>query len=568
MTAIGIDLGTTNSLIAHFADDGPVLIPNALGALLTPSVVSLGDDETVLVGAAARDRLITHPDRTAARFKRNMGSPKDIRLAGKSYRAEDLSSLVLRSLKQDAEVYLGEEVSQAVISVPAYFNETQRRATSTAAKLAGLDVLRLVNEPTAAALAYGLHDRPDESLFLVVDLGGGTFDVSILEMFDDVMEVRASAGDAYLGGEDYTDGLVSYLLRKEYDTLASALKPADLAYVRRTADQVKLALTDQTEATAKLRLDGKEKEVTLTRAHLEEAGEAFTNRLRQPVQRDLLDAGLRGESVDRILLVGGATRMPLVRNLVAKLFKRFPEHAIDPDHVVAMGAAVQAGLTKRHAALEDMVMTDVCPFTLGTSAIEDFGNGEDNEHLVYVPIIERNTVVPVSRSRSFSTRRKGQREVNIDIYQGESPIPRENVLLGELTLQVPHNRKEFESIDVRFTYDNSGLLEVIATADRDGRTERVVIEGNPGSLSKDDIEKRFKELEALKIHPRDGAENTAMMARIKLAYENALGHRREAITRLMVEFETALNSQDHKLAAKARETIGDALADFENDDVF
>lgn len=565
-TVVGIDLGTTNSLIAVFEDDGPKLIPNSAGDYLTPSAVGYAEDGTLLIGQAAKDRLVTHPKLTTARFKRQMGTAQIIKLGKETFRAEDLSALILKSLKEDAEVYLGRPVDEAVISVPAYFNDVQRNATMAAAKIAGLKVNRLINEPTAASLAYGVQNRESESRFLVVDLGGGTFDVSILEMFSGVMEVRASAGDAFLGGEDFTDAL-AHDLAKQIGRDPADMKPDAKARLRRLADEMKLQLTDSPELEKQFVDKDKAYPVTISREKFDELNEPTLRRLRMPIQRAISDAGLNAADLDRIILVGGATRMPSVRALITKLFKRFPEHDIDPDHVIALGAAVQAGLAGRHAALEDMVMTDVAPFTLGYETTIELRKGQyENGH--FSPLIERNTVVPVSRSHTVYPVHKGQTQILLPIYQGEAPFVRDNIKLGELTVDIPKNKDEHEAVEVRFTYDTSGVLEVLTKVVTTGKTRRLIIEGNPGALSKTEIEERLKKLERLKIHPRDKQENTAFTARLTLAYENALGDLRRYIGQLIAQFEAALLTQDDREIAEARKEIETYLKEIEGKDVF
>lgn len=565
-TLIGIDLGTTNSLVAVFTDEGPKLIPNSLGELLTPSAVGYAEDGTLLVGRAAKDRLLTHPQLTAARFKRYMGTEHELKLGKKSFRAEELSSFVLRSLRADAEAHLGHAVDEAVISVPAYFNDIQRKATITAAEFAGLKVNRLINEPTAAALAYGLQDRQGESTFLVVDLGGGTFDVSILEMFSGVMEVRASAGDAFLGGEDFTDTLASELGRQ------LGIKPEDVsredgARLRALAERMKVALTEAPEAKAEFALKGEARAVSITREKFDEITDPILKRLRLPIQRAISDASLRADDLHRIITVGGATRMHAVRQLVTRLFKRFPEYSIDPDHVVALGAAVQAGLAARHKALDDVVMTDVCPFTLGFETAIGVGEGKF-EHGHFSPMIERNTVVPVSRSDIISPLHPNQTEIALRIYQGESPFVKDNILIGTLHVPLRGGPKDDKSVDVRYTYDTSGVLEVEARPLATNKTERLVIEGNPGSLPRAEIEKRLKALAAIKIHPREQQENAALIARMKAAYENSLGDRRQSIGRLIAEFEAVLGRQDTREINEARRQIEQIIVNYEGGDVF
>lgn len=562
---VGIDLGTTNSLISIFREGQPKLVPNSLGSVLTPSAVGLADDGSVLVGAAAKARLTTHADRTTARFKRYMGTDQQVQLGRKNYRAEELSALVLRSLKEDAEHYLDAKIHHAVISVPAYFNHVQRKATIAAANMADLSVTRLINEPTAAALSYGLQDRTAESKFLVIDLGGGTFDVSILEMFSGVMEVRSSAGDAFLGGEDFTDTLAAALAEKAKLDVA-AMDPDSKARLRQLADQIKHRLSDEQSVQASY-VSGEQKiEIQISRSEFEEINAPVLKRLRLPIQRAISDAGLVAADMDRIITVGGATRMPAVRGLVTRLFKRFPEHDIDPDHVVALGAAVQAGLAQRSEALEDIVMTDVAPFTLGYETTRHIGDQTEGGH--FRPLIERNTVVPVSRAVESYPLKLGQNCILYKIYQGEAPFVRDNVKLGELNVPIPVNMKEKEEVSLRYTYDSSGVLEVLAKVISTGREHRVVIEGNPGVLSAAEIEDRLKALSRLKIHPRDQQVNSAFLARLSACYENVLGAERSFVGKLIERFSAALISQDDKIVAETLQDISVALESIEEKDVF
>jgi len=568
MAIIGIDLGTTNSLASCFTDDGPVLISSESGDVMTPSAVGLSKANEVIIGRAAKDRLITEPKKTVAWFKRHMGSNKGYRLGRRDFRPEDLSALILKKLKSDAEAFLGEIVDRAVISVPAYFNDVQRKATYAAGKIAGLKVERLINEPTAAALAYGLNSKEDENTFLVVDLGGGTFDISILEIFDGIMEVRSSAGDAFLGGEDFTDCVYNFFggqIGPEFKNLNGTAQ----GLLRDLSDRAKILLTTQEAVTVTFNGLKEPHELKMTRHQFDEITQKLQARLRMPIQRAISDAGLRAENIDRVVLVGGATRMPIIRQLVTKLLKKFPEHSLDPDHVVALGAAVQAGLVDRHSALEDVVMTDVAPFSLGTDVSVDLGNGQ-YEHGHFQPIIERNTVIPVSRVIRNSTLHPDQKEIGIGIYQGESPRVNDNIFLGDMKIKVPANKKKGEhaDFDIRFTYDVSGVLEVLVTTVSDNQTRRMIIEGNPGSLSKDDIDKRMKELNTLKIHPRDKDENLALISRLKRTYENHLGDIRQQIDQKLTLFEATLAKQNDTDIALTRESVTKWLNDIDDLDVF
>lgn len=568
MAIVGIDLGTTNSLISVFTDDGPVLIPNETGSFMTPSAVGYSNANEIIVGHAAKDRLVTHPKKSAAWFKRHMGSNKGYQLVRRDFRPEDLSALVLKKLKADAESFLGEPVDRAVISVPAYFNDVQRKATYAAGKMAGLKVERLINEPTAAALAYGLNDKDGESTFLVVDLGGGTFDVSILEIFDGIMEVRSSAGDAFLGGEDFTDAVYK-LFSEQIGTKFEKFDAKQRGLLRDLSERAKHLLTTQTEVTVNYNGFSEPIVLKITRDDFDEHTKKLQNRLRLPIQRAVSDAGLRAENIDRVVLVGGATRIPVIRQMVTRLLKLFPEHSLDPDHVVALGAAVQAGLVDRHAALEDVVMTDVSPFSLGTNVSVDLGNGQ-YDHGHFQPIIERNTVIPVSRVIRNSTLHPDQKEITLGIYQGESPRVSDNIFLGEMNIKVPPNKKKghHEEFDIRFTYDVSGVLEILVTTLSNDETKRMVIEGNPGSLSQEEISKRLKELDKLKIHPREKAENMALIARLKRAYENHLGDIRRQIDHNLTMFEATLAKQNDTDIEAARDKLSKWLDEIDNLDVF
>ncbi len=560
---VGIDLGTTNSLVAVWKDGQAQLIRNGLGEVLTPSCVSLDEDGSVLVGRAARERLQTHPERTAALFKRYMGSNKALRLGAQEFRPEELSALILKSLKADAEAALGEPVTQAIITVPAYFSDAQRKATRAAGQLAGLKVDRLLNEPTAAALAYGIHQRDAEARFLVFDLGGGTFDVSILQMFDGVMEVRATAGDNYLGGEDFVDALVDLFFRRL--DLDPALR-SDAAFMQRLcaqAESAKRALGTVPVATMQVLAGDREHRLDVTETLLEEAARPLLQRLRAPVERALRDANLRSSELDNVVLAGGATRMPLVRRLVTTMFGRFPAVDLNPDEVVALGVAVQAGLRMRDAALQEVVMTDVAPYSLGIEMSVHL-----DEHTVspghFDPVIERNTVVPVSRVKRYWPMSETSRSLRIQIYQGEGRMVRDNIHLGSLDVPVPVVAGE-RPVDIRFTYDVNGLLQVEATVLRSGTTHRVVIEGNPGVMTEAEIAERLETLAALKIHPREQIENRTLLARAERLYVQFRSAEREWLARQILGFERLLSTQDSRTILPGQRAFAQLLDRLEND---
>lgn len=556
---LGIDLGTTNSLVAVFRDGQPVLIPNALGHLLTPSAVSLDDGDQVLVGLAARERRSTYPERTATAFKRWMGTSHRVRLGRREFTPEELSALVLGSLKRDAEHFLGEPVDRAIITVPAYFNEAQRRATRTAGELAGLKVEGLLNEPTAAGLAYGLQSRPDHTRFLVFDLGGGTFDVSILEYFEGVVQVRASAGDTQLGGEDFVRALTGMLLEHcASDEERERVRHSDSWWHQ--VESLKRQLSDSEQAEVVL---PEMAPVLVTREGFERAAQPLLDRLRKPLERALSDARLRAIDLDEIVLVGGATRMPMVRQMVTRLFQRLPLRVINPDETIARGAAIQAGLKARDAALDDVVLTDVMPYSLGiaTTARE----GEVVMHDVFAPIIERNQPVPISRSQVFATVEDNQTRILVKIYQGESPLASENLALGELEVRVPALPKYEATIDVRFSYDTNGLLEVDVTSVRSGTRAATTIVQTPG-MSAEQIAQAKARLAGLKIHPRDLERNRQLIERAKRLYAHHLGPERERIQAALNAFHAALERQDTDDIERRRSALRTLLDSVDQND--
>lgn len=565
---IGIDLGTTNSACSIWRDGRAELIPNALGDFLTPSVVGFNDEAELLVGKAARDREAYHSGSTTSAFKRLMGTDKKIYLDMKVFSPEELSALVLRQLKEDAENYLGESVGEAVITVPAYFNDRQRKATRFAGQLAGLNVQRLINEPTAAALAHGIHEKDDEEPFLIFDLGGGTFDVSLVEIFDGIIEVHASAGDNWLGGEDFNDAMIK-LARSRIDNWGSIKIDDETAFrevMRAAAERTRRALTDQETTEFSIVWKDQKHRCSISRALFEQEANPLIERLRGPLSQSIRDSGLQADQLGKIILVGGATRMPIVRRTVTKLFGRFPDTSLDPDHSVALGAAIQAGLKQKDAALNEVRLTDVCPFTLGVDTSHQDANGKIHEGF-FAPIIERNTVIPASREETFYPMNASQRKVLFNIYQGESRRVDGNVFLGRIEVSVPPGREGEVSLDVRFTYDVSGLLEVDIHVPKTGLREQLVIQDGAENLSAEDLQNRRKSLEKLKVHPRDESENAAIMARADRCFQSALGEERVYIGELISQFTAVLEKQDPKRIKQSREEISERLTEIEGEPI-
>ncbi|HEX3029194.1 MAG TPA: Hsp70 family protein [Clostridia bacterium] len=561
MALIGIDLGTTNSLVAYWTDNGPQIIPNVLGSNLTPSVVSVDENGEIYVGQIAKERMVTHPSLTAAAFKRYMGTEKVYHLGKYNFTPEELSSFVLRSLKEDAESFFGHEVSEAVISVPAYFNDAQRKATKRAGELAGLKVERLISEPTAAAISYGLHQEQAETKFLVFDLGGGTFDVSILELFEGVMEVKSIAGDNFLGGEDFTELLFSYFIENHgLDAQSIDYKTRSLLY--KQAEQCKYALSQSNSGTMSIVIEGKTFEATLDRNSYEKLVNPLLLRLRHPIERALHDASLSPRDLDAVILIGGATRMLVVRSVVSKMFGRLPFTNINPDEAVALGAAIQAALKERNQALNEVILTDVCPYSLGTDVVQMLGNGR-HESGYFFPIIERNTPIPVSRVERLYTVQNNQTKIDVDVYQGESRRVENNIKIGELKIDIVPAPAGEQSIDVRYTYDINGILEVEVTIVKTGQKKLLVIEKNPGNMTQKEIEERLKALKEIKIHPRDKAENQLLLSRGERMYEEALGDTRTIISRLLQEFDAILASQNERAVKIGAEKLKNELDEIE-----
>jgi molecular chaperone HscC len=505
---IGIDLGTTNSLCAIFENGAPRLIPNGLNEALTPSVVGITDDGQILVGAAAKELRITQPSRCAACFKRFMGSNESLTIAGQKFTPVELSSLVLKSLREDARHYLRADVTDAVITVPAYFNDHQRQATKQAGELAGLRVRRIVNEPTAAALTYGFHDRQAEKRILVIDLGGGTFDVTLMDVFEGTLEIVSTAGESFLGGEDFTDRLMANLLQKQGLQLeiAELNQPLRVARLRQQCEVAKRQLTSADVVSLKLpdeagQIAPDAPAVNVSRDGYDKLVEPLVERLKRPVAKTLRDGRAAPNDIVDVILVGGATRMPVVQQFIREFFHQEPLCTFNPDEVVALGASVQAALIADDRAVEDLVMTDVCPFTLGIEVSKEF-TGELKAGY-FVPIIHRNTTIPVSKEQIFQTIAPNQREVNVVVYQGEHRRVEQNFKIGELKVTGIPPGPAGKRFYVRFTYDLNGILEVEAYLPESSHKFRTVLTQHARSLDRDELAEAVQKLQALKYYPRE-----------------------------------------------------------------
>ncbi|MEN3185632.1 MAG: molecular chaperone DnaK [Atribacterota bacterium] len=511
---IGIDLGTTNSVVAYLEGGQPVVIPNKEGARLTPSVVAFTKQNEILVGQLAKRQAITNPKNTIFSIKRLMGRRYDdpevekarrvlpyeivpgkhgeacVKIGDRVYTPPEISALILRKLKEDAEEYLGEKITEAVITVPAYFNDSQRQATKDAGKIAGLDVKRIINEPTAAALAYGLG-KGKEEVIAVYDLGGGTFDISILEIGDGVFEVKSTSGDTFLGGDDFDRRLMDYIIEEFRKDQGIDLRADQMALQRlkEAAEKAKCELSTALQTEINLpfitadQSGPKHLVMTITRAKLEQLTMDLIERTIGPCEQAMRDAGLKPEDIDAVILVGGMTRMPKVQEVVERIFKKEPRRGVNPDEVVAVGAAIQAGVLK--GEVKDVLLLDVTPLSLG---IETLGG-------VFTKIIERNTTIPVSKSQVFTTAADNQTTVEIHVLQGERPMAQDNFSLGKFQLTgIPPAPRGVPQIEVKFDIDADGILHVSAKDLATGKEQAITIKASSG-LSREEIDRMIREAE-------------------------------------------------------------------------
>ncbi len=568
---VGIDLGTTNSAVGVMVDGKPVLISSSVGVYLTESVVGVDESGEILVGSAAKEHQVLNPNQCAACFKRQMGTDWSVEVGKHRFSAVQLSSFILKSLKADAEAYLKTEVDRAVITVPAYFNNQQRQATIEAGKLAGFKVERIVNEPTAAALAYGVHETDAEKTIAVFDLGGGTFDISIVDFFEGAVEVRASAGEAILGGEDFTRSLARSILSQRSIMFehAETKSPMMVARLIQQCEKAKRALSknESTEillpdAEGRLNADGEK--FTVDRKMLLESCKPLLERIGIPVRRAMGDAKIKQQDLNQVILVGGATRMPLIYGMANEFLGKCPTGKINPDEVVALGATIQAGLINDDAGLEDMVVVDVAPFTLGVEISKELG--QETRSGYFLPIINRNTVIPTSRSHSLVTISPNQVDVALNVYQGEGRMVKDNLLLGELKVKGVPRGPAGQEIEVRFTYDSNGVLEVETTIVETQQKKRMVITKHAGHLSQKELQSSLTAMEQVKTHPREKNANRFMVKRAERLFQELPTMLRNQLDVYLDVFEAALDSQDPNEIASVRSQLETFLSVHDPDD--
>ena len=558
---IGIDLGTTNSLVAVYRDGKAEIIPNRLGKSLTPSVVAVDDEGKVLIGETAREYGYLHPDRVARTFKRSMGTDKIYTLGSLSFDSEELSSLILRSLKEDAEFYLKEPVEEAIVSVPAYFNDNQRKATKRAGELAGLNVSRIINEPTASAIAYGVGESGKMERCMVFDLGGGTLDVTILEYYKNIMEVYAIAGDNFLGGEDFTEVLMQMFLDRIMIP-QGLLDLRSLYSLYKGAEACKIGFTDSSVSTMSVNIAGQNYQQEFTIQQYRDSCQALLEKTRKPIEKSLRDSRISLNDIDRIILVGGASRLSIVRDYVKYITGITPEFRVDPDTSIAVGAALQCGMKQRDKQIEEVILTDVCPFTLGTEVVRFNGTFEERGH--YLPIIERNTVIPVSRKQTVYTAYDNQKFVTVKVLQGESRNADNNLLLGEISIDVPEGPKGREAIEITYTYDVNSLLEVEVLVVSTGQQKKAIIQNQENKLSMEEAQKRLDRLQYLKQNPREDEENTLALLRANRLYEETLGPDQERISDAIDEFNRTMNGSSRLEIENCRRRLIQLLDEIED----
>lgn len=564
---IGIDLGTTNSCVAVIEGGEPVVIANAEGARTTPSVVAFSKDGERMVGQVAKRQAITNPDRTVASIKREMGTAHKVTIDGKSYTPQEISAMILQKLKSDAEAYLGETVTQAVITVPAYFTDAQRQATKDAGKIAGLDVKRIINEPTAAALSYGVDKEKDQKV-MVYDLGGGTFDVSIIEMGDGVQEVLATAGNNRLGGDDFDKRIIDWMVTSFKTETGIDLSQDKVAMQRlkEAAEKSKIELSGVTTSNINLpfitadQTGPKHLDLTLTRAKFDELTSDLVEATMGPVRSALQDSGLQIGQIDKVLMVGGSSRIPAVQDAVKKLIGKEPFKGINPDECVAIGAAIQAGVLG--GEVEGLLLLDVTPLSLG---VETMGG-------VMTKIIDRNTTIPTKKSQIFSTAADNQTQVEINVLQGEREFARDNKQLGLFALTgIAPAMRGIPQIEVTFDIDANGIVNVSAKDLGTGKEQKITI-SNSTSMSKEDIDKAVKEAEQFAaedkkrreaVDAKNEAENIVYQAE-KLVSESGdkiPENDKNAINTKVAALKEAISKDDAALIGTAKEDLQKTLND-------
>lgn len=555
MAIIGIDLGTTNSLASVYTENGVMVIPNSLGNRLTPSVVGLDDDGNVIVGDVAKERLITHPERTAAEFKRTMGTDKTYKLGEEAFSSQQLSSILLRKIVADAKAYLNEDIDEVVISVPAYFDDKMRTATKQAAEMAGIKCERLINEPSAAALAYLYKHGWKDGTYMIVDFGGGTLDVSIIDSFDSVMEIIAVAGNNHLGGKDINEAIYKHFCLVN-NLQESSLTSEEKAIIYRMSETTKIALSTNPIAVMSVCLNDKEYSLSLdNNALIKIAHESF-ERLFEPIKKALKDSRLKPTDLEAIVLVGGSCKMPTVASYIEKITGVKPCSDIDPDTAISVGAGVYSGIKRKNQQLKDVVMTDICPFSLGVDC------HDVNDDIVMSFIIDRNSMLPCSQIKSYYAIHDNQTEVNFRIYQGESIIPENNIFLGSLSIACPPTNRNAFIATCRMTYDINGIL-VIDVTNKDGVTVSKTLVGNNVKLTEKEIETIKARLDNLRFSDDVDEESQLLISRAERVIEETISYERDFLMNALGVFKLTMNKGNTVEKRNAKEGFKNLLDQLE-----
>lgn len=552
---IGIDLGTTNSLVSVWTEDkGITTITNPYGDTLTPSVVGVNEEGDIIVGKEAKERLLTHPDKTIALIKRFMGDATWLSLDQMNYRPEELSAYILQSLKKDAEAYLGEEVTQCMISVPAYFTNIQRQATKTAAQIAGLEVIRLINEPTAAALAYGIQEETN-CQYLVLDLGGGTFDVTLLDYFETVLSVSATSGNKKLGGEDFTLAIMDYIVRTlQLDE--AALSDTDKIKIRNTAEYLKLSLSAHEEVETTIRLDAGEQKIMLSRFTFRRISEDLLNQIKKTIIRTIRDAEVTLEEIEKVILVGGSSRMAIYKDFIQTLLKKEPEIKINIDESICVGVTVAAELKKENPAFGQVILTDVAPHSLGVETSKKTLHGWTNGF--FSAIIDRNSFVPCSFQKSYSTIEPYQDAIRFEIYQGESFDVSQNLKIGSLNIKLTPTQ-DTQSVTVRFTYDIDGILLVDIISDETSEAVQNYFIQNSEQMKDIDVNHSIGKLLQIKKENPFESTNKHLLAWASRLFLEVPPRYADVIERTVAEFKGIMDNGNVAIKKKAQRELKEFL---------
>lgn len=543
---IGIDLGTTNSLAAVFRNGHYELIPNAFGDVLTPSVISVDENNTVYVGKVAKERLVTHPEQTVSVFKRSMGTDKKWLLGGKTYTPEELSALVLKRLKEDAEAYLGEEVEEAVVSVPAYFGDNARTATREAGRIAGMKVERIVNEPSAAALACMYTENVTEAKYLVFDFGGGTLDVSLVDYFENIVQIQAVSGNRNLGGSDF-DMAIARAFCKENQLKYDGLEEAERQLILKAAERAKRDMSVKDETDMIVSTEKGQTVMHLTRNELARIIGPGLTHLAEPINRVLKDAGVGIEGINSVILVGGSSKMPLVQQYLKFLLPKAKFQVMNPDQVIAIGAGIFAGIMSRETEIKDMILTDICPFSLGTAII----NHSNPNSLYMSTIIPRNTALPVSKSHTYVPVSDITPAIEFGVYQGEELYAEENTKLGNLRIEVPVGIGANRVVEATYTYDINGLLHVKLVALGSGVVREATFYHGEATTDQE-LVKRAKSIADMTVAAAENEENMLVLERAKALYVQIENEIKAELQHRISAYETILAEGSMVDIAKAR----------------